>query len=276
MSGADTLANSLFSSLISGASFSLPVVDLTDPVFTMPTTTGDLYAGFSALGNADLTTQVINGTGTFDVLMSAVAAQLKGELSANRISGAEYTKAYITAVEAAIGGSIQFLLGRDRAHWMGINAQLQAQALQVQVVTARVQLEIEKARLETARMEAQTAASTYALTKLKLATESVAYDVANYQLGNILPQQLDQARAQTKDTNADGSAISGNLGKQKALYDQQITSYQRDSQNKAVKVFTDAWITMKTIDEGLSPPTKFANSNLDTILGHLQTDNGLT
>lgn len=271
----DTVANSLFTSLTSGTSFTLPAVDLTDAAFTRPAATGDLYASFDALTNADLTTKVIDGTGTFDVLMSAVSAQLKGEFLANRISGAEYTKAYIAMVDSAIGGSIQFLLGREAAHWQSINAQLTAQALQVQVVAARVQLETEKAKLATARMEAQNAAASYALTKLKLSTEGVGYDVASYQLANILPQQLDQVRAQTKDTNADGSTIAGNLGKQKALYQQQIVSYQRDSENKAVKVFTDAWITMKTIDEGLSPPTKFANTNLDTILTHLQTNNSL-
>jgi hypothetical protein len=51
---------------------------------------------FTKLTNADLTTGAINGTGAFDKLMVGVAAQLQGEYDAGRITGAEYTKAYIS------------------------------------------------------------------------------------------------------------------------------------------------------------------------------------
>ena len=65
------------------------------------------------------------------------------------------------------------------------------------------------------------------------------------------------------------------MGKQVDLYSQQITSYQRDGEVKTAKLFTDAWITMKTMDEGLLPPTNFQNTSLDAILGDLKTLNGL-
>lgn len=108
-------------------------------------------------------------------------------------------------------------------------------------------------------------------------------DVKTFNLSNILPQQLvllgeqvEAQRAQTSDMRTDGTTpIAGVLGSQKALYSQQITSYQRDAEVKAAKLFTDAWITQKTIDEGLLPPTGFNNASLDTILTALKLNNNL-
>ena len=90
-------------------------------------------------------------------------------------------------------------------------------------------------------------------------------------------EQFETQRAQTMNTRSDGStAVTGTLGKQKELHAQQIISYQRDSQLKAARPFIDAWITMKTIDEGTLPPTGFNNANLDAILAVLRADNDLT
>ena len=98
----------------------------------------------------------------------------------------------------------------------------------------------------------------------------------------MLPQQLkliieqtEAQRAQTLDTRTDGTVVKGSVGKQKELYSQQITSYQRDAEVKASKLFTDAWITQKTIDEGLNPPNGFTNASIDTILTKLKSNNGL-
>ena len=63
--------------------------------------------------------------------------------------------------------------------------------------------------------------------------------------------------------------------KQKELQEQQITSYKRDAELKAAKIWVDAWVTMKTIDEGLEPPTEFANTNLDAILAVIKENNEL-
>ena len=77
------------------------------------------------------------------------------------------------------------------------------------------------------------------------------------------------------DTRTDGTTvITGLLGKQKALYEQQITSYQRDAEIKMARPFIDAWITQKTSDEGVLAPNNFTNAQLDQILSHLRTQNG--
>lgn len=110
-----------------------------------------------------------------------------------------------------------------------------------------------------------------------------------YNLSNTLPQQLtnleeqelliheqmEAQRAQTLDTRTDNASVSGSVGKQKDLYNQQIDSYQRDSELKAAKVFSDAWTVMKTVDEGLEPPDAFTNTNLQTILNTIKQNNSL-
>jgi hypothetical protein len=115
-------------------------------------------------------------------------------------------------------------------------------------------------------------------------------DTAVYQLTYLLPLQNDQLtegvklakeqtetqRAQTLDTRSDGvTPVAGTLGKQKDVQSQQIQSYKQDAQLKAARPFIDAWITMKTIDEGTLPPTNFNNANLDAILGIIRDDNEL-
>ena len=82
-------------------------------------------------------------------------------------------------------------------------------------------------------------------------------------------------RAQTLDTRSDGSTVVGAVGKQKDLYSQQIKSYQRDSELKAAKLFADAWTVQKTVDEGFVAPANFQNPSLDSVLGHIKTNNNL-
>lgn len=282
MSASDVVANASFAALTDGVDFDIEFDDIDGAEYQLPATTGPIYGAVSRLVNADLTTAVVGGTGTFDVLMSGFKAHLEGEFKNNRISGAEYTKAFIALTEGAMSNSVQFLLGRDTAYWQSIGAQIQAQTAQVLLVTARVALETAKAQLQTMRLEAQTAKASYALTKLKLATEAVGYDTAKYTLDNLLPQQLlllveqtNAQRAQTLDTRGDGATVTGSLGKQKELYSQQITSYQRDAEVKAAKIFTDAWITQKSMDEGTLPPDGFTNASIDTVLTALKTNNNL-
>ena len=279
--GADGIANSLLTSLLAGKIFDLPEVDLGDPMYNI----GDIeiLTPPTQMTNESLTTGAINGGGTFDKVMASIHAHLKGEYEQNRISGDQYTKAYIATTEAALSGSVQFLLGRETAYWQAVGAQLQAQVVKTQLITTRVQLEIAKAELQGKRYEALNQEAGYALIKMKLATEDMTYCLAKFNFEQMAPvqkqsalEQMEAARAQTMDTRSNGlTIVTGVMGKQKDLYTQQITSYQRDAEVKAAKLFTDAWITMKTMDEGLLPPTQFNNSSLNEILTTLKLKNVL-
>jgi hypothetical protein len=310
MSGIDTEANALITSLTADSDFKIPEVDLSGDEFKFPGgLSSPLYSPVKHVAIEDLTTRTVDGAGAFDALMASFSAHLKKEFDANRITGAAYTQAYTSLTDAAMGNAVQFLLGKDQAFW-------QAQMAQVQAISALVELEANKVKLAAIQLEAQNQEAQYALTKIKLANESAAYDIARYnlqsmmpqqlallttqkageeiknqtgqyQLTNLLPQQLasmktqdklvteqvEVQRAQTLDNRSDGTLVSGTVSRQKKLYEQQVISYQRDAEVKMAKLFTDAWITMKTMDEGLTPPTGFQNSSIDTILATLKTKN---
>ena len=106
--------------------------------------------------------------------------------------------------------------------------------------------------------------------------------IALFNLQTMLPQQYELLveqtevqRAQTLDTRSDGITVVGAVGKQKDLYSQQIKSFQRDSELKAAKLFADAWTVQKTVDEGFVAPANFQNPSLDSVLGHIKTNNNL-
>lgn len=273
---AEVEANRLLEELTKGDDFTLPDIDMSGPEWDIPG--GDdspIFGAITKITNESLTTREVGGSGTFDALMESAHNHLKAEFKANRITGGEYTKAYIAMMESCMSNAVQFLLGRDQAYWAAAMAQIQA-------VTARVQLATSKAQFVLAKIQALSAKSEYALTKMKIATESETYCAALFNVNQMLPQQLkliteqtESQRAQTLDTRTDGAVVMGSVGKQKELYSQQITSYQRDAEVKASKLFTDAWITQKTIDEGLNPPNGFTNASIDTILTKLKSNNGL-
>lgn len=272
----EVIALEILEEITDGLDFNMPDVDLDGPEFEFPGgTNSDLYKQVKALTNEDLTTRVVGGNGTFDALAASMAQHLKGERDANRITGSEYTKAYIALMEVCAQGAVQYLLGRDGAFW-------QAQLAQVQALTSRVQLETAKVQMASAQMEALTNKANYALTVLKLSTEDAAYGSAKYQVDNLLPQQLELLqeqtegqRAQTLDTRKDGAPVVGTMGKQKELYSQQIVSYQRDSEVKAAKMFLDSWVTQKTIDEGILVPTAFSVAEVNEVFQTIKTNNSL-
>lgn len=273
---AEVEANRLLEELTKGDDFTLPIIDMTGPEWDIPG--GDnspIFSEVPRITNESLTTREVGGSGVFDALMESASKHLKAEFKENRITGGEYTKAYIATLEACMGNAVQFLLGRDSAYF-------QAALAQIQAVTARVGLATAKAQFVLAKVQALSTKSEYALTKMKLSIEGQNYCAAKFNMDEILPaqgrllqEQYEVQRAQTMETRSDSLPIKGSIGKQKELYDQQITSYQRDAEVKASKLFTDAWITQKTIDEGLNPPNGFTNASIDTILTKLKTNNGL-
>lgn len=194
--------------------------------------------------NSDLTERKVDGCGTFDVLMSSVYAHLRTEFDKNRITGAEYTKAYIALTESVISNSVQFLLQKENAYWQAIAGQLEV------VKTAKAIEEIEQ----------------NIINKTK---EALILDEQR----KLVKEQMESQLAQTLDVRTDSAAVSGLIKTQKDLYKQQIDSYKRDAETKVGKLLIDTWTTQKTVDEGLTAPTQVSNANLDTLISALRTRN---
>lgn len=108
--------------------------------------------------------------------------------------------------------------------------------------------------------------------------------IKTYQLASIMPEQLklvkeqgEVQRAQTLNTRSDNiTAVAGAIGKQKDLYDEQISSYVKDARIKGAKFWMDGWITQKSLDEGLLAPAQLANAKVDEVLASLKIDLGLS
>lgn len=188
----------------------------------------------------DITTGAVSGTGIFDKLMVGINAQLNDQYLKNRITGAEYTKAYIALTEAALTQSVGFLLTKEKQYWETLVTQQQARTALVGVTTAKVQLEAVKRQ------------------------------------AMLLNEQYEAARAQTVDTRSDGiTAIAGTIGAQKGLYDQQKESYVQKTRLDVTKVFTDAFAIKKTVDSVTDNPLQFADNEIDEVVAALRTGVGM-
>lgn len=218
--GAGTTGDSLYDTLLETETGTIP--DLT------------------VLDNDALTTVAIEGTGTFDVLMRAFEIHLEREYQSGRITGDQYTKAYIALTTAAMTNAVQFLMGRDNAYWNNM--------------LIKKQVDSEKGRL--------------AQLKLQLAVLDEQYC--------LVKEQVEAKRAETMDTRTDGvTPITGSIGKQKDLYTQQIDSYQKDATYKVSKLYSDAWIAQKTLDEGLLAPNEYTNTEVDQVLAYARSNVGI-
>ena len=308
----DTVAIALYNSLTAGTTFDIPEFDVSGPAYDLPGgSSNPALVAIPKLTNANLTNAVhigdsVSGSGTMDVLMNTFMLHLDREFSTGHITGSEYTKAYIAAMQIAAGNGVQYLVQRDQAYWAAVTAQMG-------IINSRIALAIAKTQLAATEIDANTSKVNYALTKAKLGSENASYisvseqgETARAQTKDTLSdgsavmgvtklqkdllvtqnrvtekqvilvsEQGEAQRAQTQDTRLDGTTVTGLLGKQKELYSQQITSYKRDAEVKAGKLWIDAWITMKTIDEGLLPPDQFTNTEINEVLATLKTNNVL-
>jgi hypothetical protein len=67
----------------------------------------------SLINITDLTTEDLEGTGIFDILMNATKIHIKEEFDANRVTGSDYAKMYSAAITQVLQQSIQFLLNKE-------------------------------------------------------------------------------------------------------------------------------------------------------------------
>lgn len=269
--GADTFGTTLMDSLTSDAPFSTP--------------TTVIPAGVSKLSIVDLTSGTVAGTGAFDKIMVSLAAHLKNEYDKNRITGAEYTKAFIAATELALSQGASFTLACERQYWDTLLLQQQAIAAKLQAENLLAEYAIKK--LQLAKLSSEYCASEFNVNTLlpkqaemltkQIAGQETSNQIAAYNLANMLPEQLklvkeqfESARAQTKDTRSDGSAIEGSVGAQNLLHAQQVTAYVQDSKLKVAKIFSDSWITQKTLNEDVPAPAQLINDSVNTVLSNLR------
>lgn len=281
MTTSSDLSTQLLTSLLTGKNITVPNVPVSDGDFTQPVKTGYLYTEINRLKNEDLTTGLVGGEGVFDKLMVSIVAHLKTEYTANRISGAEYTKAYQVLVAQALQTATSFLMAREQSYWQTVLAQEQAQAAEIQKVQARIELETARVTKAKAQYDAETASAQYSGAKLQLAILDAQYeglqkDIAtkDYTNTQMLPAQKSMIEAQTSNAISDkllkDFQRTDILPAQRDLYNEQKESYVKDAKIKIAKMWSDVFITMKTMDIAISVP-QFEGAKMDNLLTNLRS-----
>ena len=245
--GADVVANQLLKSLVGDKDFTITPVDFSGPEWDIPNPSENpLFNEIKSLTVEDLTQSKLDGSGVFDVLMKSVRAHLRDEYDKGRITGADYTKSYISLTQAVIGGSIQFLLSRDQAYWAAVQGQIGS-------IAGRVQLQTAKVNYQQVILEALNQEANYARTKIQLATDDEAYCAAKYNVEFILPAQWDMMKSQKEGQDKQNAIASYNLTSmlpsQKQMLDAQklgqdkqneISTYNLATMLPAQKLMLDA------------------------------------
>jgi len=271
---ASTLAQQLMATL--GEEFTVPTVDFNDADYQFPTTANNpLYGQINRPQVNALTSGQVDGTGAFDVIVQSLKAHLLDQYERGLITGDQYTKAYIEMISLALNAGMQFVINGDQAYWQNLLVQQQGRKAEIDLVTAKVLLDTAKAQYAAAQAQASILEAQHVQSLLQIAGEDAKYNLTQWQI-DLVREQYEQARAQTSNTRSDGSTVFGVIGKQKDLYTQQIDSYQKDAAYKVGKMYLDSWLTQKTIDEGLTPPTELANATLQTVLSRLRSGVALT
>ena len=171
---------------------------------------------------ADLTTGYVDGDGVFDIMMEAVNSHLKLQYEEGRITGSDYAKLYLGGLQTTLQQAITFLLTKDKA-----------------------EKEAELARQQIAESEARVIRED-ALAAAKIAVDEASVEKINAEIC-LLNAKCKTEKAQIADT-IDGITVAGLVGKQKNLYQKQADGFDRDAEQKALKLIVDLYSVNKSAD----------------------------
>lgn len=187
-----------------------------------------------AINTADLTTQVIDGTGVFDALMHTVKLHLQEEFDASRISGSDYTSAYIQLMGTAMQVAVQYAVSKPES-----DAKVAEMVATLPHTITRAQADADKSNQE-----------------LQLLWEKTMTERANTQ------EAIFGSYGSTTSI-----PVSGVIGKQKALYQNQADGYIKDAKVKAAKLFADAAMLQLNINDTYNTSTNgFSDTNINAVM----------
>lgn len=249
-------ANAAYIALLAGEDFNLTPVDLEASEFILPSSNNQVVV---RVNSDDVTTKAVGGTGTFDVFSAGIAAHLQGEYEANRITGADFTKAYISLMESALVQSVQFSLNKEQMYW-------QSQLIQAQAITARVALMTAKVQLAQAEMDAKTSAANFALTKAKIRESELASCAAQYNLETTLPKETALLHSQIGKTNAEiGIALEQRL---QVIEQTALTASQREEVDSQTAINVEQ--RLNVIEQTAVTHAQIAKTESDTAVNTAQ------
>lgn len=303
----DQLSEKLYYNLTKSDNFNLDNLQINLDDFKLPDGLLDKIINYKVSATLEeVTTKDPDGTGAFDTFMTAISKHLEKEFSQGRIVGADYSNAYIAAMQMALQQAVDFVLKKDQVFISATTAQLAAIDAAIGIIKSKI-------ALITAQIQAYIAQTQYAGEKLKLSNLHETYItlIAQYnklceevnvqkaqtsgtrtdnatvagsigaqiQMINeqikLVREQIESARAQTLDTRTDGAVVKGQIGKQKDVASQQIIAFKQKAGIDAANIASNAWITSKGMNDAVEAPTSMQNAALNNVVDQVYANAGL-
>lgn len=278
--GSENLANPMFTALVGAGNDALPVVDIWGPDYEVPSGPGSpLETPIEKVTVAELVACVEALEDNFKGLLEEQAVK-------QRITNADYAKTFLGLSQVAMQGAVQFMLGKDQAYWVAVKTKIEAVNAKMENEKLKMEVMLLRAQFAQAKLSLAATDSQFGVSELNRTEHVPAQVTLTKEQVKMVHEQMEAQRAQTVDYREDGHArtelvtnpdntqefrLQGLLGVQKTLYGQQIYSYRDDGKIKAGKVFSDLWMTMRTVDEVqpsayFRPPTpEVPNNPLDGV-----------
>ena len=202
----------------------------------------------TAISITEVTAGSLEGTGSFDKIMSAMQIRLEEEFSQGRITGDDYANVYLGAMTASMQQAVAFALGRQnsdaqaeltRAQTCNIiaerlNIPKQGALLDAQTLNTIKQVEIATAEIAIKTQQVLESIENVSIARAKLVNIPKEGALLDAQISNTTKQGLlvDVQKAEViAQTNGIIADIE-NKPKQGALLDQQVVTAQADAINK--------------------------------------------
>ena len=186
----DKLSEKLYYNLNTSNNFGLDKLKVDLNEFNIPQELLDKILNYHISATVDeVTTKDPDGAGAFDIFMSAISKHLEKEFSQGRIVGADYSNAYLAAMQMALQQAVDFVLKKDQVFITTATSQLTAINAAIETIKAKLSLVL-------AQIQAYTAQTEYANKKLALATLHEQYINLTAQYDNLLKER-ERIEAQT-------------------------------------------------------------------------------
>jgi len=201
---------------------------------------------------SELTEGIVDGNGYFDELMKAATAHLEEQHKLGRIKGADYATVYLGAMQWAMQQAVAFALGRQQAD-------KQAELLAAQEL---------KTDAEKLLVDEQTG----------LVTQQTLTEVERTGLTTAQKNKTDSEKALLDQKTLTEVQQTALVIKQQGLYQKQTDGFDRDAEQKSLKLWTDVWSIARSTDPdaaAVALPTT-VSTNLNNLLEEVVTNAGLT
>ena len=186
----DKLSEKLYYNLNTSNNFGLDKLKVDLNEFNIPQELLNKILNYHISATVDeVTTKDPDGAGAFDVFMSAISKHLEKEFSQGRIVGADYSNAYLAAMQMALQQAVDFVLKKDQVFITTATSQLTAINAAIETIKATASLVL-------TQIQAYTAQTDYANKKLALATLHEQYINLTAQYDNLLKER-ERIEAQT-------------------------------------------------------------------------------